>query len=207
MRAALEYRQPFARAAGGVVHRKPVPQTAVVARDADHVFRGGDVQAGHLYRVEDGRRVTLPVERRRRNHDGGLDARIAEIEGARFALHQCTCGQQRRVCAVGVACGDDAMGVEPATHFAGQQLIQREAQVAGAGDRFSVLGGGLQATHHGPQAAAPQRAVASHMLHVKAGPAPCRPVCTEVGIAAARPADAVREHDHRGLARFTGAAR
>ena len=81
--------------------------------------------------------------------------------------------------------------------FAGQELVEREAQVGDPRDRLALLRGLLQPAGEREEVAAPELVVAAHVLHMQARVALLGPVTAEVAVTGARTADAVREHDQR----------
>ena len=96
-------------------------------------------------------------------------------------------------------------GIDAAGVAARQQLVERKAQVEHAIDGFALLRGVVQPSDQGERIADPDVAVAADMLHVQAGDAVGGEVAAEVAVAAARAADAVREHHQRNAcARLDG---
>jgi hypothetical protein len=97
-----------------------------------------------------------------------------------------------------VARGHHALPIQQGAELATQHVAQRETQVVHPGDGFGILRGALQPPHQRQRAAcAPQAAVAAHMLQVQTGVALGSEVAAQVAVAAARTANAVREHHQR----------
>jgi hypothetical protein len=128
------------RTGHGLEDGDAILRSRVVARNADDVVGGGDVQRRHPDAREYLRRIALAVERRRRQQHCRAQARFGKIDDAAVALDARPQRQHDRIGAVGMAGGNDALGVDALAHFRmGKNLIEREAKVADARDRLLFL--------------------------------------------------------------------
>ena len=131
------------------------------------------------------RQVHFAVKRRRRNHDCGAVARIAEFAPAALSDDARPHRQQRGVGAVGMTCRNNPPTVDKrrvrSTCFR-QDAVESKAQVADPRGRLVVVRRGLEPIHDAKRIAAPNGGIAADVLNMQARDAVCGPSRREIRV-------------------------
>ena len=203
VRTALKDGHGLGRTAGavarGLEQRDPVAGSRVIARNRNDIFGGADMQGRNRDAGGNGCGVCLAVERRRRNQDRGLDPRIAQLQCHALSCDLRASQQHGGAGAIGMPGCHDPGPVDLRAMLALQQLVEREADVAHPVQGLAFGRSSLQASDQAKGIAEPELPVAADMLDMEAGHTLRRPISTQIAVALARTADAMRKNDQRQL--------